>query len=198
MYDYGEVYKLGQTTIWNTNDPAHLSWGMRDVLIEVSQDGLAWTSVGTFAFEQASGLSTYEGFQGPDLDGVEARYLLVTALSNWGGECYGLSEIRIEAEETEISSVKDISQNACFSISVSPNPFATDTEVTIRSICPRKFMYQVSDVLGRTVRHGERDGESGTFMLNMNLGELPQGTYYLRVTQEEKIAQLTLVKFNRR
>ncbi|MBL0007782.1 MAG: hypothetical protein IPP25_11575 [Saprospiraceae bacterium] len=29
MYDFGKVYKLGQMTIWNSNDPAHLDWGMR-------------------------------------------------------------------------------------------------------------------------------------------------------------------------
>ncbi len=197
MYEFGEVYKLGQTTIWNTNDPAHLDWGMREVIMEISLDGLEWTSAGTYNFEQASGSSTYEGFPGPDLGGVEARYLLVTAQSNWGGECYGLSEIRIAAEETVVSSVTDLSENSCFSISASPNPFSIDTDVQINSQCPEPFKYQLIDVLGRTVRNGDHESVIGTFNVKMNLQELPQGTYYLRVTQEENTAQLTLVKFNR-
>ena len=197
MYDFGEVYKLGKTTIWNTNDPSHLDWGMRDVRIEVSTDGVAWTSIGTYTFEQASGLSTYEGFAGPDLGGVEAKYLLVTGMSNWDGECYGFSEIRIAAEEVIVSSVSNLSENTCFTLSASPNPFTVDTDVEIVSRCPEPFDYSVIDVLGRVVKQGEHSGEIGTVKMKMNLAELPQGTYYLRVQQVDNSAQLTLVKFNR-
>ncbi|MGB4849280.1 MAG: hypothetical protein WBP41_15250, partial [Saprospiraceae bacterium] len=85
MYDFGKIYKLGQMEIWNTNDPAHLDWGMRDVAIDYSIDGETWTTAGTYTFQQASGLSTYEGGPGPDLAGVEGRYLLITAINNYGG-----------------------------------------------------------------------------------------------------------------
>ncbi|MFZ1676528.1 MAG: hypothetical protein WAT91_04595, partial [Saprospiraceae bacterium] len=64
MYDFGKIYKLGQMEIWNTNDPAHLDWGMRDVAIDYSIDGETWTTAGTYTFQQASGLSTYEGGPG--------------------------------------------------------------------------------------------------------------------------------------
>lgn len=197
MYDFGEVFKLGEMTVWNTNDPAHLNWGMRDVNIEASVDGVTWASVGTYTFAQASGLSTYEGFAGPDLGDIEARYLLIVAENNWGGECYGLSEIRIAAEETVISSVTDPVENSCFSMLASPNPFTSDTDIQIKSNCPDDFEYSVIDVLGRVVRSGLQSGEIGTITMKMNLNDLPQGTYYLRVTQEENTAQLTLLKFNR-
>jgi hypothetical protein len=94
MYDFGKVYALGQVRIWNTNDPAHLDWGMKDVVIDYSMDGVHWVEAGQFTFPQASGLSTYEGAEGPNLDDAQARYLLITALSNYGGTCYGFSEIK--------------------------------------------------------------------------------------------------------
>src|SRR5688572_26384961 len=103
MYDFGKIYELGQMTIWNSNDPGHLDWGMRDVAIDYSIDGEIWLHAGDFTFSQASGLSTYEGEEGPHLDNVEGRYLLITGLNNYGGECYGLSEMRIEGEEVIIS-----------------------------------------------------------------------------------------------
>lgn len=198
MYDFGQSYKLGQMSIWNTNDPSHLDWGMRNVRIEVSEDGIEWTSAGEFEFQQASGLSTYEGFAGPDLEGVQGRYVLIVGLSNWGGECFGLSEIRIQAEEVIISSVEDLSGKECFSISASPNPFAVDADIEVHSKCAGAFDYAVVDVLGRIVHSGQHGNASGTFNLNLDMTSLPQGTYYLRVQQNDKTAQLTLVKFARR
>ena len=197
MYDFGDVYKLGQMSVWNTNDPSHLDWGMRDVLIETSLDGDVWTVAGNFTFEQANGLSTYEGFVGPDLGGVEGRFLLITAQTNWGGECYGISEIKIAAEEIIISSTQDLRHNDCFTITATPNPFSIDTDIEIVSQCPGKFEYSLIDVLGRVVRQGDTQGQLGTFKMKLNMQELPQGTYYLKVQQSEHSRQLTLVKFNK-
>ena len=45
---------------------------------------------------QASGASIYEGEEGPDFDGAKARYVLITPLSNFGGDCFGFSELKIQ------------------------------------------------------------------------------------------------------
>ena len=123
MYDFGKVFSLGAMQIWNTNDPAHLDWGMKDVAIDYSIDSITWHHAGDFTFAQGSGLSIYEGEQGPDLEGIEARYLIITGLSNYGGSCYGLSEIKIEGTEVIISDVDDLASFDCIDVSLYPNPF---------------------------------------------------------------------------
>ena len=86
MYDFDKPYKFSQMHIWNTNDPDHLGAGLKDVSIDYSMDGRNWTQAGEFTFEQAMGISTYEGSIGPDLEGIQAQFILITALDNWGGD----------------------------------------------------------------------------------------------------------------
>src|SRR5688500_15811128 len=57
MYDFGKVFSLGEMQIWNTNDPNHLDWGMKDVAIDYSPDSITWHHAGDFTFSQASGSS---------------------------------------------------------------------------------------------------------------------------------------------
>lgn len=103
LYDFKESYELGQMQVWNSNDPSHLDYGMQEVAIDYSLDGIDWVQLGNYEFEIASGKSIYEGFEGPDFDGAFARYVLITGLSNYGGECFGLSEIRIAVEESSVA-----------------------------------------------------------------------------------------------
>ena len=79
LYDLKGVYKLGETHIWNTNDPKNLDWGIDEVAVDVSLDGQNWLEVGTYNWSQAKGLPIYEGEAGPDLTGHEGAYVLLTA-----------------------------------------------------------------------------------------------------------------------
>ncbi len=96
MYDLGNLYELGHSHFWNANDPAHLDYGINEVVIDYSLDGISWNELGNYSFSQASGLSTYEGETGPDFTGLSLKYVLITVLSNHGGSCYGFGEARFE------------------------------------------------------------------------------------------------------
>jgi len=102
LYDLNENFELGKMHVWNSNDPSHLDYGMNEVNVDYSLDGIEWINLGLFYFDPATGKSIYEGFEGPDFGGVLARYVLLTAMSNYGGECYGLSEIKIEVEKSTV------------------------------------------------------------------------------------------------
>ncbi len=99
LYEFDQDYPLYQLHYWNYNHPSDLDMGIQSVQIEVSEDGLSWLDMGTHTFDQADGSGFYEGADGPNLGGIQARYLLLTALSNYGdNQCYGLGELRIDVE----------------------------------------------------------------------------------------------------
>lgn len=95
MYDLGHVYKLEDVHLWNVNDPEHLEDGIKNVVFDYSLDGNDWVEFGEQSFEKATGRSIYEGENAFSFDGIKTRYLLMTVLETWGGDCAGFGEIRI-------------------------------------------------------------------------------------------------------
>ena len=198
MYDFGKVFKLGQMTIWNSNDPAHLDWGMRDVAIDYSTDGVTWLTAGDYTFGQASGLSTYEGEEGPFLNEIEARYLLITAINNYGGSCFGLSEMKVAGEEVEIiSDVEDVKNLECVNISLYPNPFAEKMTMVLTPGCSGDLHVTVYDAAGRMISNEVTSLITGQEK-SMELGkDLPSGSYRLNLEYGGQSVQRTLIKMNR-
>ncbi len=197
MYDFGKVFKLGQMTIWNTNDPSHLDYGMRNVAIDYSTDGATWYAAGDYTFSQASGLSTYEGEQGPNLNDIEARYLLITALTNYGGVCFGLSEMRVEGEQVIISDVEDIATLECVDVTIYPNPFAEQMTMVLSPGCNGELRVIVYDATGRMLSSEKANLINGQEK-SIQLGkDLPAGTYSLYLEYGGKAVQRNIVKMNR-
>ncbi len=97
----GSMRVLHDLQIWNMNHPNMLESGIKTVIIDVSNDASNWTTVDTFTFGRGNGSSYYKGFLGPDLGGISARHILLTAVDNYGGGCYGLSELRMYTEDFE-------------------------------------------------------------------------------------------------
>lgn len=198
MYDFGKVFKLGQMTIWNSNDPSHLDWGMRDVAIDYSTDGVTWLAAGDYTFGQASGLSTYEGEEGPFLNEIEARYLLITAINNYGGSCFGLSEMKVAGEEVEIiSDVENVATLECVNVSLYPNPFAEKMTMILTPGCSGDLHVTVYDAAGRMISNETTSLITGQEK-SMELGkELPSGSYRLNLEYGGQSVQRTLIKMNR-
>ncbi|MBX2874684.1 MAG: fibronectin type III domain-containing protein [Saprospiraceae bacterium] len=95
QYDFGSVRNLSKTWVWNTNDPNKLQQGFQQVKVDYSVSGEEWTYWGEMTFPMGIGQAVYGGFSGPDLVGIQAQYVLLTALSNYGdAACFGLAEIK--------------------------------------------------------------------------------------------------------
>ncbi len=94
QYDLGGVVRLQKSHIWNYNVLNNTAMGFKDVVIDISVDGENWTQIGgTHQWQEAPGLSEYDGFVGPNFGNRPARYILLTALDSWdGGNCAGFSE----------------------------------------------------------------------------------------------------------
>lgn len=98
QYDFGAIYALDNADIWNYNGSGASAQGFKDVVIDYSLDGVNWSELGTFNWAQASGTSQYGGFNMAEFAGISARFVLLTALSNFdGSDCMGISEISFDA-----------------------------------------------------------------------------------------------------
>jgi len=99
QYEFDRVHKLHQMWVWNYNSSVEpvVGFGIKEAIIEYSVDGTNWTILGTtHKFAQGLGAAGYAPNTTVDLSGVAAKYVKITANSNWGGmvKQYGLSEVR--------------------------------------------------------------------------------------------------------
>lgn len=195
MYDMKSIFRFYRTWYWNYNNINALDEGIRNYAIDYSADGETWYAAGNFTFEQATGLSTYQGDAGPDLSGVEAQYLLITALSNYGGTCYGLSEMRFEAEELQVS-VEDQDQveNSCLFVNVFPNPTKSDARVYYESDCKGSISYRLINLPGQIVLSGNIDITNvNTGFIDLKRSDLQSGKYILELRSEEGVMRKTIL-----
>ncbi|MHC4192337.1 MAG: discoidin domain-containing protein [Planctomycetota bacterium] len=98
-YQFDKVYKLHEMWVWNSNQVIEslIGFGLRDVTVEYSTNGTDYTTLGTtHEFARASGAGDYAHNTAIDFGGEAAKYVRLTANSNWGGIMpqYGLSEVR--------------------------------------------------------------------------------------------------------
>jgi hypothetical protein len=98
-YELDKVYKLHEMLVWNFNGMMEslIGIGFKDVTIEYSVNGTDYTTLGTTAeFARAPGTLDYAHNTNVDFNGVTAKYIRLTANSNWGSllDQYGLSEVR--------------------------------------------------------------------------------------------------------
>ncbi|MFC1603705.1 LamG-like jellyroll fold domain-containing protein [Planctomycetota bacterium] len=123
-FELDGVHKLNEMWVWNSNDSLEqaIGLGFKDVTIEYSADGADFTTLGTtHEFTQAFGVADYAHDTTVDMGGVAAKYVRLTANSNWGDILvqFGLSEVRF------------------FSIPVSarePSPASGATDVALDSV----------------------------------------------------------------
>ncbi len=97
QYDFDRVYKLHELLVWNYNVQFEmiLGFGLKDVTVETSTDGVEWTTLGDAQLNQATGKETYVYNTAVDLQGVAAQYVRLIVNSGFGtmGQ-FGLSEVR--------------------------------------------------------------------------------------------------------
>ncbi|MCF7974604.1 MAG: discoidin domain-containing protein [Phycisphaerae bacterium] len=99
MFEFDNVQKLDQMLIWNSNSKSEgfIGWGIKDVNIETSLDGVDWTGLAQSSqIARAPGLDAYDHPQAVDLGLASAKYVRINILSNWGGllQQYGVAEVQ--------------------------------------------------------------------------------------------------------
>jgi hypothetical protein len=149
-YEFNETKFLNQLKVWNVNDPDLLSYGAQNVVIDYSEDGITWIEYGQVTFPKAPGVNTYEGDNILNFDGLKAKKILITVLDNYGGECVGFSELKIQVDTT-----KKEDDNICISADIFPNPFNEHVNIVLQEKCLGDVYMAIEDVVGKTVREEE-------------------------------------------
>jgi hypothetical protein len=99
-FEFDKVYTLDRMWVWNFNDSLEqmAGLGFKETMIEYSLDGVEYNTLGTtHEFNQGPGEVDYEHNTDIDFNDVMAKYVRLTALSNWGEGIlnqFGLSEVR--------------------------------------------------------------------------------------------------------
>ena len=99
QYEFDRIHRLYQMWVWNYNSSVEpiIGFSIKEATIEYSIDGTNWARLGnTHEFAKGPGVANYAPNTTVDLDGVAAKYVKITANSNWGGivNQFGLSEVR--------------------------------------------------------------------------------------------------------
>jgi hypothetical protein len=185
MYDLNSPHRFYETRFWNLNTPGMTNQGVRLCAIDVSVDGINWESWGEYEFPQAPGVSAYTGVEGPFLDGVVGRYLLLTVLSNWGGGgCVGFAEIRVGIESTTVS----VSEWSALSAALFPNP--ASNMITVRSYnVADRMMLEVYDLSGREVFSTQMLSST----IRVDVSAWQNGLYFARLRDEK--GRSTTIRF---
>jgi len=178
MYDFGDQYSLHASTIWNFNVPDTTTRGMKDIVIDYSNDGQNWTEVTEFTAPEAPGSAFYQGDAGPDFEGVVARYVLVSILNTHGdANCAGMSELKINATIATSTNIPD--RELDLVLEANPNPALDYTNISI-SEDEKDLTYTLSDMTGRLLRQGTFDGKE----FRLNTSGLVAGSYSLTIHNE--------------
>ena len=86
LFEFDQVYKLHEMLVWNYNVQFELvlGFGIKDVTIEYSADGLEWTVFGDVELARATAKAGYTANTTLNLEGVTARFVRVNVNSGWG------------------------------------------------------------------------------------------------------------------
>jgi len=99
QYTFEETRKLDQMHVWNFNTAFEdvLGWGLKDVTIELTEDGTNWSILKDITLNQGISTDNYAANTVVDLDGIMVQGIRLTARNNWGEliDLYGLSEVQL-------------------------------------------------------------------------------------------------------
>ncbi|MGB6037635.1 MAG: discoidin domain-containing protein [Cryomorphaceae bacterium] len=193
MYDLRNEYKLGQGKLWNINAPDRLSDGFHSFAVDYSMDAENWETLGEYIAAEGPGDPLYEGEELFNFAGDSARYVLLTALSNYGGDCYGIAEMRIDVIDL-VTSLNQ-TQDECLYVSVYPNPHESNFNLNVGSFCIGPIYYQLYNSVATLIKQGVLP-ENGVENFQVSTAGVPSGVYYLVVTQNGNSKQTQIVKIN--
>ena len=193
MYDLRHTYRLAQGKIWNINAPKRLSDGFHTFSVDYSLDGSNWENLGDFIASQGPGESLYEGEELFNFSGDSARYVLLTAASNYGGDCYGIAEMRIDV--IDLVGSPNETKDECLQVNVFPNPHESNFNLNVGSFCAGPIYFRLFNSVGTLVKQGTLP-QDGIENFQISTTGVQSGVYHLVVIQNGHSKHVPIVKMN--
>ncbi|MEM7510029.1 MAG: hypothetical protein AAF388_03790, partial [Bacteroidota bacterium] len=95
LYSFESPESIKDSWVWNANLQGQSRYGIREVVIDYRIDSTGWETLGNFTFSRGDESDEYEGFQGPDFNGIFVKEILLTVISTHGtSNCASLAEIQ--------------------------------------------------------------------------------------------------------
>ncbi|MCF7973792.1 MAG: discoidin domain-containing protein [Phycisphaerae bacterium] len=181
MYEFDRIEKLDKMLVWNSNSSSEgfIGWGLKDVSIEYSTDGVDWTVLaGTTQLDRAPGTPTYNTPQVVDFGSVPAKYVKLNIQSNWGGLLpqYGVSEVQFFGVPVYVRSPIPASG----SVDIRPDAVTTwraGREASQHTVYVSDDANAVADGSATSISSMTNSADLSAFDLQMS------GTYYWRVDE---------------
>lgn len=174
QYDLGHLYPLASLHIWNANQPDLTDRGIREMILDYSEDGQAWTEWGMIQVPQAPGKNYYSGFQVADFGVLRARYLLFTVTQSWGAsDCVSLHEVSMKVAPFPLPEDQQIW--------LYPNPSREQVTVRFEMNEWENIQLDVLTLIGQSVWHEELSVERGEHRHLIHTGDLVPGVYLVYV-----------------
>lgn len=194
MYEFESLYKIDAIKLWNYNDPAHLDWGAAELSIDYSEDGITWTFGQNINLLKATGLNDYEGMSWMDINLPRAKYVLITVLNNFKGNCAGFAEIRFSAEKIKLNTAIDAAEHENLLVDIAPNPFVTECQIAVESLSDGLLQYAIYNPLGNKIKEAQINIQQNKAIFRIDMSNYPSGTYYLDVYKSGQHQRSLLIK----
>jgi len=195
QYDLGEPKKLGSSHFWNLSNPETLEFGVRQLSIAISMDGINWEDLAIVEAPIGEASGFYQGVPGYDFGGATARYVLLTGLNNHAGssECVGFSEIRVQIEQS--TSTEDVA-GVSSAFTLFPNPANHQVTVAILDLPVSNYQMQLLDLSGKSVIEKKVQITEGQTEFIVNTQGIESGQYLLSLQNGflVKQAKVTIIQ----
>ncbi|MBS1935168.1 MAG: PQQ-dependent sugar dehydrogenase, partial [Bacteroidetes bacterium] len=158
------------------NNVSQLQWitenesGTQEFAIERSTDGVRFDSIGVEAANGNDGRFTY------DFNDAEISQLTCPAVY------YRLKIIDVASDYIYSDIIKLPLNGVAGSLIVRPNPAVNSTTVQITAVADDNANWELIDNNGASVLRGSTLLRKGVNAFDINLGSLPKGMYYLKIT----------------
>ena len=178
LYDFGDFYFLNESHFWNYNKAEETANGVSTFAIDYSEDGVTWQYWGDINLDEAPGSDFYYGEEGPDFNGLLASHLLLTAVSNYGGPCYGFSEMRLDVDPG-VQGVEEASVQA-FDFGLHPNPARDYVSIQLNGMQGADvFIYSPTGELVESI-------SNSTLITRLNVSGFAPGLYMVEVVGQDR------------
>ncbi len=192
MYNFGQSYTLNKSTIWNCNAFRQEDAGIQNYVIDYSSNGLDWNELGEYTLGQSLASTFYEGEAGPDFEGLDTQYILITALNTYGSSCACLSEIRFETSGISVSNIE--LNNLKLDLTLAPNPATNFVELRFNeSLKMLDSEISILDQSGRIISNFEHTILKGNSTLNISTANFQSGNYLIKISSAEGITTRKLI-----